>query len=137
LYAHFSKLENGRRKLVKVDERPPNSSDNKPKKTKKIAKKAKAKKPAKAKVAKAKAQPKVKKNPNESYNWLLNQLKDKSDLDLNTQRCSSLLENLLSVLQRDEGVSDYDVLRFLEKVKTDMNFKDVMQYFKIRRNKTE
>jgi len=62
-------------------------------------------------------------------------LKDKSNSDLNTQRGSALLEHMLNALQSKEKVSENQVFRFLEKVKTDMNLKEVMQYFKIRRNK--
>ena len=111
-----------------MDERPPFSCQAKPKKTKKIAKKAKKK------ASKPRA-PRVKKNLNEPYVWLLKQLKDKSDSGLNTQRSSALLENMLNVLQSKEGIEENQVMRFLEKVKTDMNLKEVMQYFKIRRNK--
>ena len=50
-------------------------------------------------------------------------------------RGSALLENVLNVLQSKEKVDENSVMRFLEKVKTDMNLKEVMQYFKIRRNK--
>lgn len=111
-----------------MDERPPFSCQAKPKKTKKIAKKAKKK------SAKGRA-PRVKKNLNEPYIWLLKQLKDNSDPELNMQRSSALLENTLNVLEAKEGVNNNQVLRFLEKVKTDMNLKEVMQYFKIRRDK--
>jgi hypothetical protein len=67
--------------------------------------------------------------------WLLKQLKDNSNKELNTQRSAALLEHTLEVLQSKEGVESNQVLRFLEKVKTEMNLKEVMQYFKIRRNK--
>ena len=97
--------------------------------TKRVAKKAKKK------ASKARA-PRIKKNLNEPYIWILKQLKDKTDLDLTTQRASALLENILNTLQTQEKVSKNDVVRFLEKVKTDMNLKEVMQYFKIRRNKS-
>jgi hypothetical protein len=111
-----------------VDEHPPNSSQGKAKKTKRVAKKAKKK------TTRQRA-PRVKKNLNEPYIWLLKQLKDKSNSDLNTQRGSALLEHMLNTLQAKEKVSENQVFRFLEKVKTDMNLKEVMQYFKIRRNK--
>ena len=114
--------------MLKVDENPPYSSNAKPKKTKRIVKKTKKK------ASKPRA-PRPKKNLNEPYVWLLKQLKDKSDSTLNMQRGSALLENVLNTLKSKESISDHDVLRFLEKVKTDMNLKEVMQYFKIRRNK--
>ena len=122
-------MEGGRSKLLKVDENPPNSSQGKVRKSKKVKK-------AKKKASKPRA-PRVKKNLNEPYIWLLKQLKDKSNSNLNTQRGSALLENVLDTLQAKEGVSENQVVRFLEKVKTDMNLKEVMQYFKIRRNKSK
>ena len=128
MYAHFSKLEGGRRKLIKVDEKPPNSSQNKLKKTKKIEKKKK-------KTGAAVRAPRVKKNLNEPYTRILNQLRDDSDSEVQMQRATVLLENLLETLEKNEGVSRPCVIRFLEKVKTDMNLKEVMQYFKIRKNK--
>lgn len=124
-------MEGGRRKLLKVDERPPNSSQSKARKSKRIAKKTKKRAP------RAPRAPRVKKNLNEPYIWILKQLKDKSNSNLTMLRGSALLENILNVLQTKEKIDENSVMRFLEKVKTDMNLKEVMQYFKIRRNKKE
>ena len=113
---------------MKVDERPPNSSQSKTRKSKRITKKTKKRTPRPR-------APRVKKNLNEPYIWILKQLKDKSNSNLTMLRGSALLENVLNVLQSKEGIEENSVMRFLEKVKTDMNLKEVMQYFKIRRNK--
>ena len=92
------------------------------------------KKKKKVVVKKARA-PRVKKNLNEPYIWILKQLKDKKNKDLNTEVSSALLEYTLNTLQKNEKVPQADVVRFLEKVKTDMTLKDIMQYFKIKKNK--
>ena len=124
-YLHFSRDKNGNAKLLKIDSKHPNSNPLKPNLTKKIQK-------PKKKTA-AKKAPKPRKNYNEKYVWLLKQLKDKNDEELNLQRSSALLENILNNLRDRLSLNDYDLVRFLEKVKTDMNLKDIMLYFKVRR----
>ena len=79
-----------------MDERPL-LLPGQPKKTKKIAKKVKNKSP-KGRT------PRVKKNLKEPYVWLLKQLKDNSDPELNMQRSSALLENTLNVLEAKDVV---------------------------------
>ena len=108
-----------------MDEKPPNSSAGRVKKVKKVVKKVRKKK------KKAAPKPKVKKNLNEPYVWLLKQLKDKRNANLNVLRSAALLESILGELKLKEEA----VISFLRKVRTDMNLKEVMQYFKVKRSK--
>ena len=61
------------------------------------------------------------------------------DSNLNKDICFQtslrLLENVFEVIKDNENVSEYDIKRFLEKVKTGMNLKELFQYFRIRREK--
>ena len=107
-------------------EKPPNSSAGRVKKVKKVVKKVK-----KVKKAKKKRVVKPKRNLNEPYVWLLKQLKERKNQRLTVQRSAALLESILGELK----LEDEKVISFLKKVKTDMNLKEIMQYFKVKRNK--